>query len=267
VDQQAHTFQFHSLIPGSYLLAASATSDDRTFYAQRTIEIGNAPPVPIELSLSGGMDLKGSIQADSQDHPPMEDAQIWLAPMEQSPGAYLPQSQAQIGKDNSFTLTGVMPGRFRVMTGVPGYVKSVSLGGQSVSPYGFEIGAGATGPLRVLIGSKMAEVSVTVTGAPADSTIYVMTFPDDPERLGASLEHISSSPGNSQIPVGSMPPGAYRLLATDLPNPWPLLQRPDLLQALQSRAQTVEVPDDGRVNVPIEIVSRDEILAAIEDKE
>jgi hypothetical protein len=267
MDIQTHTFQFHSVIPGSYLLVASVMHENRSFSAQRTVEIGTTPPGPIELSLSGGADLKGSIQFDSADQPPVENGQISLSQVEPSPGLYLPQAQSQINKDGSFTLTGVLPGRWRLMTGLPGYVKSLSLGGQPVSPLGFQIGPGAAGPLRILIATKMADVHVNVSGASPDHPISVLVFPDDPERLGAGLERVTVTTGGDQGALGGMPPGRYRLLATDSPNPWPILQRPDLLKALESRTQAIDVPEDGRVSVTAEIVSREELMRVLEEKE
>jgi len=39
------------------------------------------------------------------------------------------------------------------------------------------------------------------------------------------------------------------------------------LKALESRTQAIDVPEDGRVSAAAEIVSREELVRALEDKE
>lgn len=262
-NPQNRTFQIRAVIPGSYLLAAFGMREGRAFYAQRTVEIGATPPDPVAISLSSGAELKGSLQFDSDDHPPIENAQIFLNPVEQN--FYTPQAHAQVNKDGTFTLTGVLPGRWRLMVGVAGYVKSLSLGGQPVSPDGFQISPGAVGPLRVVMSSKMAEVNVTVNGSSPDQKVSVLLYPEDTARMGVGLERVTT--GTERLGFGGIPPGRYRLLATDSPNPWPLLQRPDLLKAIESHTQALDVPEGGRVSATLELVSREELMRALEDKE
>jgi hypothetical protein len=227
------------------------------------VEIGAAPPEPIELALSMGADLKGTVQFDADDHPQSENARLFLAPV----GAhrYGSPAQAEINKDGTFTLAGVMPGHWRLMLNGLGYVKSLSLAGQQVSPYDFQIPPGATGPLQVLIGIKMADINLTVTGLSTGGQASVLIFPEDLDRLGAGLERVAV--GGSELGIGGLPPGRYRLLATDAPNPWILQQRPDLLKAIESSTQAIDVPEGGHVTATLEVIPREELLRALAAKE
>jgi hypothetical protein len=262
-DFQKRTFQIRSVIPGAYLLIAFGMHEGHSFYAQRTVEVGAAPPEPLEISLSSGAELKGDIQFDSDDRPPLENSQVSLMLADEP--LFMPQPHAEIDKDGAFTLTGVLPGRWRLMVRLPGYVKSVSLGGQPQSPDRLQISPSAAGPLHIMMGTKMAQVDVTVTGASADRPASVLLYPEDLDRLGIGLERISM--GSDQVGFGTIPPGHYRLLATDITNAWPILQRPDLLKALEGRTQGIDVPESGRVSATVEVIAREELMRSLEGVE
>jgi hypothetical protein len=262
-NSRNRTFQISAVIPGSYRLVAFSGRGGHSAYAERTVEIGASPPEPMELSLSPGADLKGSVQFDADDHPPLENAQVVLTAI--GTPRYMSQPRAEINKDGSFTLTGVIPGHWRLTVNASGYVKSLSLAGQQVSPYDFQIPPGASGPLHVSMGAKTADISVTVTGLSGGGQASVLIFPEDLDRLGAGLERVAM--GGSQPRIGGLPPGRYRLLATDAPNPWALQQRPDLLKAIESSTQAIDVPEGGHVSATLEVVPREELLRVMAEKE
>lgn len=165
-DQQSHKFQIQPMLPGSYVLFAFTTNEHRLCTAQRPMEIGTAPPDPLEIALECGAELKGSVQFDSDDQPAaaLENQQITLLPLEGP--SFMLQPHTQTDKDGAFTFTGVPAGRWRMLVSAPGYIKSISIAGQDVSPDSIQLGAGAAGPMRIVIGNKSAEVRVEVAGAP-----------------------------------------------------------------------------------------------------
>jgi hypothetical protein len=93
----------------------------------------------------------------------------------------------------------------------------------------------------------------------------VLVYPEDLDRLGAGLEQVTM--GSGQLGIGNLPPGRYRLLATDAPNLWNLEQRPDLLQAIEGSTQAIDVPEGGRVSATVELVPREELLRVLAEKE
>jgi hypothetical protein len=264
-DSQSRKFQIQPVIPGAYVLAAYSEHGGRVFAGGRTVEVGAAPPDPLEIALQSAAELKGSVQFDSGERPPLENAQISLAPADEA--FFMPQPRAQVDKDGAFTLSGVLPGRWRLMVGVPGYPKSVYLGDQPISPDGFQVAPGLAGPLRIVMGNKLAEVRVEVADAPANRRVSVVIFPEDPDRMGAGLERAGSAMGTGRIEFGGLPPGHYRVLAIDSPNPWPIVQRPDWLKALESRAAAIDVPEGGRVSTTVETIPRGELMRALADNE
>ena len=258
-------FQIRTVTPGSYRLVAYAEHDGSMFAAQRLIEIGLAQPDPVELSLTGGVDLKGTVQFETSDQPSPQAGSIWLTPVEAP--LFIPQPRAEVDADGSFTLTGVMPGHWRLNVGLAGYPKSATLGGQQVSPYDISIGPGTAGPLHVLMTSKTADLRLTVEGAPADAQVSVLVYPEDATLRGAGLDRASIGNATGQIGFGGLPPGRYRLLATDLSNPWSLLQRQDLLEALLSRTTAVDVPESGQISATVQMIPHEELAKIVADKQ
>ena len=55
------------------------------------------------------------------------------------------------------------------------------------------------------------------------------------------------------------------MFATDGPNPWLILQRPDWLRALESRSAGIDVPEGGRVSTTLEPIPREELMHVLED--
>lgn len=261
-ESPGYKFQIQGVIPGSYLVFSFSHHESGTFTAERTVEVGASPPDPVELSLSKGSEVKGSVQFDCDDHPPLKNTQVFLAPLDAP--SYVSQPRAIMDKDGAFTLTGAMPGRWRLTVSAEGYPKSVSFGGQSVSPYGFQIGLGAGGPLRITMGCKQAQVTVSVDDAPAGRQVFALLFPEDPAILGAGVERVGSSLGTGRIEFGALPPGRYRVFATDAPNPWPILERLDVLQALESKTVLIEVPEGGLASATLKLIPCEELMQVLE---
>ena len=264
-DAARRTFQIPAVIPGSYLLTAySNNRNGRVFAAERPVEIGHGPPDPVQLSLESGVDLKGSVQFDSDDHPPLENSQILLASIETA--YFVRQLPAKVDPDGAFTLTGVLPGRWRLIVNSPGYLKAATLAGQTVAPGGFQIAPGAAGPLRITLGAKLADVHVEIQNAPSGQQVAAVIFPEDSSRLGIGLERAGVSSDGS-VDFGGLAPGRYRVLATDSPSPWLIVQRADWLKALENLGAAIDVPEGGRVSATLETIPREEVLRALDQNE
>ena len=265
-DMERHAFRFRSVLPGSYVLYAFGMHQGNRLMAQRPVEVGSAPLEPVEIALGIPPELKGSLQFDCEDHPAAEGVEITLAPLDGP--LFMPVARAQVGAGGAFVLPGVMAGRWRLEGSVGGgYLKSVSLGGAPVSPYGFQAGASLAGPLQIVVGCQVADLSVSVVDAPVDRPISVVVFPDDPERLGAGLERATAVTGGGPVRFGDLSPGRYRVCALDMEDPWPILERPDWLKVLESRSAAIDVPQGGHASTAVELVPRGELIRLLGERD
>jgi hypothetical protein len=134
-----------------------------------------------------------------------------LAPLEPDFGGRWPN--AKVEKGGAFSLAGVLPGRFRLnMVNVTGYVKTLQLGDQQVSPHDFNVPAGASGTMRVVVSNKMATVEGSVSGfRPAAATVWLILMPEDSARSSEGRAWNVNPDGHFE--VGGVEPGGYRLYA------------------------------------------------------
>jgi hypothetical protein len=253
-DKQSGDFRFQQVLPGSYEIMASTSFDGAFYYARVPMNVGSAAPEPLELKLVPAVTLSGMISFDGEGKAPFENMRVMLNPLEhQFP---FPQPQAQVQKDGGFGLPGVVPGRWRLMlSGAPGYVKSVSLNEQEVSPYSTDIPAGFAGPMRVVIGTKPAEVQGTVSGAPSEpGQIMGLLWPVEPERQQVGLERNFNADAQGRFRQDTMAPGRYYACAMAVTEPWMLLRNMALLSALKSRCVTLELTEGGRTAAQVPFI-------------
>ena len=253
-DRQSGDFRFQQVLPGSYEITASTSSDSAFYCARVPINIGSTAPEPLELKLAPAVTLSGTISFDGEGKASFENMRVMLNRLEhQLP---FPPPQAQVQKDGSFGLPGVVPGRWRlVVSGAPGYVKSVSLNEQEVSPFSPDIPVGFAGPMRVVIGTKPAELEGTVSGAPSEpGQITGLLWPIEPERLQVGLERTFNADAQGRFHQTMMAPGRYYACSMAVTEPWTLLQNVALLGALKSRCVTLELTEGGRTAAQVPFI-------------
>jgi hypothetical protein len=222
------------------------------------------------------VDLQGTVQFDASDAPPLKDGQIALAPLDHLfPFA---QHRADIDASGNFVIAGVGPGRWRPLIGgtvgehnsALEYIKSMTIGGEPTPPYWFEVGTGTSAPLRIVLGTKLAEVDVTVTGAAAQSETFVLLFPEERERFDTAIRSGDAAGGNGRVQLKDVPPGRYHLLAIDKADLGLLLemfQGTALLKAFGSRAPALDLAEGAQVEASVEVVPHDEWKKAVDERE
>jgi hypothetical protein len=112
----------------------------------------------------------------------------------------------QVGDDGSFVAKGLLPGGWRIMVHGPGvFLKTVELGGRAMEGKTMELSAGVSGPLRLVVSTRMA--SVQCTGVPNRNYMFVEEGPD------ARFVHrqMASADPQGRIRMPGLPPGKYRI--------------------------------------------------------
>jgi hypothetical protein len=260
VDPATRTFEIPAVTPGSYLLVASGNFSNKWFYGERAVEITDAQPPAADLTLAGLTDLKGTVQFDSDDRRPAQITHVYLETLDPPMFGFV-RPDAEIAADGSFTFISAMPGHWRLLLRPAGYVKSLYVGDQQVSPYNFQLLPGATGPLRVIVATKLSSVNVSITGSAAAGPVSLLLYPEDPERRGYSLDR--DAEGSGRISFEEVPPGRYRLLAVFAKNVSLLAQMPEVLKALEGNTEMVDVTEGGAVNVTVTPVAAEDLSRAL----
>ena len=169
-----------------------------------------------------------------------------------------------MGKDGTFTLTGVTTGRWRLIVSGGPYVKALTIGARDASPYGFDLAPGTAGPIRVLASTKTGQVQAAVSAAAGGQAINFLLVPADPERLDSGLVRTSSA-GSGHTTLYGVVPGRYRLFAFDAPHSGNLQELTEVLGALEAHAQLVEVGEGQTVQATAEPIEADQLKEALEE--
>jgi hypothetical protein len=245
-------FQIPNVRPGSYELVATAQVEGRLYIAKTPVEVGAAAPEPLEVVLEPAPQISGSVAIDGDLQFPFKNLRIMMNLLDGQPLGPPPQTEVQ--SDGTFVINP-SPGHWRLqVNGAPGYLKSVTLGDQEVSATDIEIGP-APAALKIVIGTRNAQVDATITALPADANaVSGMVW-----SAGGSEFQQSFSVNAQGKAVVSLPPGRYHLCAIAVAQPSMLLQNREFRKALEGHCQAVQVSEGDRTSIQMPFVPADEV--------
>ena len=264
LDQRTGEFQIRSVRPGSYVVIVYTVGSGPFYQARLPLQIGATAPDPVHVTLAPASEMSGTLEVEGDNPPAPEGLSVVLEPLSNLPFPRPPQ--ARVSKDGAFTVTGLTPGRWRLVLAGGPYVKSLSIGARDASPYGFDLAPGAAGPIRILASTKTGQVQAAVSATSGGEAINFLLVPADLDRIDSGL--VRASPGGSgQATLAGVVPGRYRLFAFDAPPRWDLQELPEVLAALESHAQLVEVGEGQTVQATAEPITADQLKEALEENQ
>jgi hypothetical protein len=245
-------FQIPNVQPGSYELVTTAQVEGRLYIAKTPVEVGATAPEPIALVLEPAPQISGSVAIEGDLQVPFKNMRVMMNPLDGQPLGRPPQAELQ--SDGTFVISA-SPGHWRLqVNGAPGYLKSVTLGDQEVSATDIEIGS-AGAALKIVIGTKNAQVDASITALPADANpVFGILWSTGGSEFQQSFQ--VNAQGKATL---SVPPGRYRACTIALPQPSVLLQNRDLRKALEGQCPALEVSEGDRTSIQIPFVPADEV--------
>ena len=269
VNTRNNSFRITAVPPGSYTLVARAQGDPQAYESEVPIDVGPEAPTPVEIDFLPGSNFTGSIEMPHEPpEQPSANVGIHLLPADRS--TYIQWPHANVAKDGTFAFTGVMPGRWRLQVdGLPGYVKSFTIGDQPVSPYGFNIAPASGGAMRIVMGNQTAQVEGTVSGSPPEGAgnLWVMVVPEDADRIAAGRLSINGADGNGHFVINGIEPGKYRIYALAGVEPWTIQQNPAVLQAISEHGVQLDLEEGAHATAQVEVAPTEEISKLMQEQE
>jgi hypothetical protein len=260
-------FQIPNVVPGSYELIATGSGDSNTYFAKVPVEVGTAPLEPIEVALAPAPAISGTISIEGDVKVPMNNLRVMVQPLDRRP-LMRPPPQAEVQSDGTFTLNSVVPGHWRlVVNGAPGpgYLKSVTRGDQEVSPIDLEIGPSAAGPLKIVVGTKFAQIDATISTPPSGvEQLFAIFWPANGDPT--FRQNLAVNP-QGPTTLRNIPPGRYFGCAVAVSQPWALMQNRALLKALESTCEALDIVEGGRTSVQLRFISAQDLKRLVEKLE
>ena len=250
VNASTGEFRIQNVLPGSYDLFAETLDEQRSDIAKASVQVGDAPLDPIELTLAAAPTVSGTISIEGDTNLPMTNGDVLMSPIDGRPMRQRPP-QGHVQSDGTFVINSVTPGRWRVsLGGVQGYIRSIQQGGQEALPWDLEIGSSPS-QLKILVGNKYAKVEATLS-ASTTSTEQVAGMlwaaNGDPNFL-QNFSMNAQNPNTIQVP-----PGKYHVCAFAIAQPWMLMQNRALRTALESHCETVDASEGASVPVQVPVI-------------
>ena len=220
-------FTVESLGPGPYLVMAevAAKPGAPALWAMADVMAVSGQRVPVSLVLQPALTVTGRLVFDGAAlKPPQDMSQVAL--YLRAVGRTDPQMQTKVDPAGSFTISGVIPGQYRIVAGVPGAaasgpswsLRSVMLDGGDVTDRPFEIGASGSTGLTIAFTDAVSELSGTLTtaaGTPAADHFVIVTPADRTYWLPQSRRIVSTRPDPSgRYLFRRLPAGDYRVAVT-----------------------------------------------------
>lgn len=270
VDAGTGAFRIENVPAGAYTLVATASDAGRSWQAKELVDIGSGSPAPapVELPLIPGSAFSGSVEVEG-GQPAPENLRIVLTPLDA--GNLGPSPDAKVEKDGAFSISGMLPGRWRLELGsASGYLKSLSVGGQEVSASAFTVAPGAGGEMRIVVGTRMAQLEGSVDGIrPEDAGgAWLVLAPEDAGTIAVGRLLNASTDRAGRFRMAGLAPGRYRLYALASAAAWTALrQNPRVLQVIASRGKSVDLEAGGRATVEVNVMPVEELARAFQEIE
>jgi hypothetical protein len=186
--------------------------------------------------------------------------------------------------DESLVIDNVMPGRYWVRVSTSrGYAASIKSGTLDLQHRTLVVGAGGSAaPIEIVMRDDTAEIEGTVEGlaspidtstraadgengvrgrpAPMEASAHVYCIPL-PDSSGIFSESTVSRDGSS-FTFPALPPGAYRLLAFERPQPDLEYTNPEAMRAYDTKGPVIRVSAGQKERVRLQLISKSEGLVS-----
>lgn len=263
------TFDIPKVLSGSYTLTVTGPDGSngeqggrfRTrLLARQDVDVGAADVNGIALAVIPLVTLSGRVTFEGQDNTNLSGLRVNLMPA--GAGAVGGFQTAAVQADGSFALANVSPGEYTVRTiGAPSgsYVKSVLYNRQDITASGIDLTQGGGGEIDVVLRTGTGEVDGTISGGPSTGTTMMILVS---ERVAADGSGVlfGNMQASGTFVAANVPPGRYYAFAVER---WsPLWQNPDFLRQMQNQGASVELPENGHVQVQLTMITADQVQAA-----
>ena len=248
------TFEFMDVLPGSYIVMATVTEDEKTRVARQPVEVVNADVEGVTLNFVPAIEVAGSVRVEGTPRSPLENMRVFL----QSDIAFrVGQNSAEVKPDGSFVIPGVVPDVYGITVGPTqgAYVKSIKFGDAEAQDGRIDLTQGS-GPVTVLLGTDVGEVEGSVKKSNGDPAVRVrITLIAYGSHFGRNdLSRFAFSDEQSKFHLRNVAPGEYLVFAwEDVPTGAP--QDPEFRKPFEKQAAVVKMESNGHTTVELTAIS------------
>jgi protocatechuate 3,4-dioxygenase beta subunit len=249
-------FEIPRVVPGGYMLIATATVDDKRYLSRVALQVGATSLEGVQVHIRTGAAITGRMRVEGRDQEQLAGVSIDLQSWESGGLMYGPMPFAKTQEDGSFRLEEVNSDRYRLsVTGLPDgyYVKSVTSGGTDVMAAGLDI-AGAAAPFEVVISPNAGSAEGIVTDPRTDRAApgaTVVLIPGASDR--SELYRRATTDQDGKFRIGNLVPGEYKVYAWEDVPAWAWMD-PDYMRGMAGKGDPLSVTESATLHVQAKLI-------------
>lgn len=252
IQKQDGSFEFSDVLPGSYVIALRWPDENKTYFARRNVEVGNADVEGVSLTIAPGILINGHVTWDGKPALESDELVVYLRPAV-SGSSILYGEGAKVSEDGVFSLKNVWEDTYRLLSygeSPDCYLKSVRYGTSDALEDGFTVQGASDAALEVTISSRGARVHGTVThadGLPA-AGVWIVLVPDEVHRGQLRLYKEKTTDQHGHFDLPGIAPGNYKLFSwEEVENgAW---QDPEFLKPFEEKGEEVKLQEGDQKTV------------------
>lgn len=263
------TFDIAGVAPGSYTLNLFAASGQMRTLGRQDVDVSEGDVNNVEVMILQPGTLRGQIAVEG--NPPagataanVKNVRVYL--MSAESGRMMMGNNSAIPKDDgTFAIENIAPGKYFVQANAPRgtYLKSLRFGNQESAGKAIDLSSGS-GEIALVFSYAGAEVDGTVQ-FPQNSSSSSTATPDAsvaliPEQLteDGSGARMGNAASGGTFSLKSVPPGRYKAYAFEKLD-YGTLQNQDLVRELASRGVDVEVKENDRKQIQLNLITEEDM--------
>jgi Carboxypeptidase regulatory-like domain len=261
-------FLLRNLPSGSYRVYGQVTAGKLSLQSAAVdVQLNGADVGYLQLQLAPGEDVGGSLNLAGETAGAEPARKIGVKLETAQPGGPGTQETAlaPVGKDGSFHIPAVFPGKYRLLVEpmpAGAFISSVMLDGAAADDAGFELSHGARGDrLKIILSRDAGQLSGGVLGhdgAPLSSPLAEVLVWKDAVQVMPEHNPVTGS----RYVLKNLKPGKYRVLAVDaydFTNLAGANNPNEFAKALLGAAEEIEIKEGARLVKDLKVVAKEDI--------
>lgn len=245
------SFEVRGISPGTYTVRATFTDDQRAFYGEETIEVGDRGAQNVQITALPDFVATGHVRLAGPTEKPRK------ASIEFVGEGLMPRVRTStVPPDLVFEAQLRPDRRYRAMVrNLPQdyYLKSVTISQHELAPDNVVVN-GLRGDLELILSTAGGHIEGALTNSSNEPTRgSILLIPDVPEPGPPDLFRRTSADSKGNFMFRGVAPGSYRLLAVENLSLEDEINDPDFLRTIGNQGQTLSVEENGKYTVVLKL--------------
>ena len=245
------SFEVRGIAPGTYTLRATFTEDQRVFYGEETIEVGDRGAANVQITAMPDFVATGHVRLEGVTEKPRKASIEFVGEglMPRVRTSTVPPDlvfEAQLRPDRRYhAMVRNLPQDY--------YLKSVTISQHEMAPDNVVVN-GLRGDLEFILSTTGGHIEGVLTNSRNEPTRgSILLIPDVADPGPADLFRRTSADSKGNFMFRGVAPGSYRMLAVENLSLEDEINDPDFLRTIANRGESLIVEENGKYSVTLKL--------------